>query len=558
MAASDITPAFKKFITSLVKRGNLHEESLKEFTNNENMKKFRLAFIHESHDPINNYELPKFLGDVTVNNIVAHYLRTRFPQIVSVKWLTRLKHNIISNRVLGHLARKEGFIDHIVYGEDMQIAIEKEMEKAKPDLERNERYSAMFQRSFEAFIGVLSGIVNEKRGIGVGYSVAYSVIKSFLDSTPISKEYKDIFDAKTRLKEIFDAYRWGFDKNIYNEYDNDSNTWTIKIYGYPKGGRVELASIKSETTKKRAQQIASQRALKKLSQQGIFEIESREGGIFLGKKVKITPNFKKFITSLLEYGGLSKKNIMEFTDDESMKEFRTAFIHKSYDEYNNYELLEFLGDVTLNDIAAHYILEKHPKIVSKKWLTRLKHNLTSKNALSGIANRHNFAEHTLYGKEIREVILFSKEKEDLLKNKTYITMLEDTFEAFVGALTCIVNSKYRIGIGYVVAYTVVKKFIGEIEITLKYEIDFDAKTQIKEIFDQCGWEFDKNIKSYYDRNVGMWVSKIFGFPKENKVMLGTSKDISRNDSQQEASRKAVKYLNKHYKIMGNPLSPYER
>ena len=42
---------------------------------------------------------------------------------------------------------------------------------------------------------------------GVGNAICYNIIKSLFNEVEISLKYEDLFDAKTRLKEIFDFYK---------------------------------------------------------------------------------------------------------------------------------------------------------------------------------------------------------------------------------------------------------------------------------------------------------------------------------------------------------------
>ena len=93
-------------------------------------------------------------------------------------------------------------------------------------------------------------------------------------------------------------------------------------------------------------------------------------------------NLKTFIISILEKLQLNEKHISMMTDDESMKLFSKAFIHKSFDQRNNYELLEFRGDAVVNYTVSQYLLNRFPKVVSIKYLTRIKHNYVSKDRLS--------------------------------------------------------------------------------------------------------------------------------------------------------------------------------
>lgn len=230
-----VTPEFKKLIRELLKRGKIKNKTLDLFTNQENIKTFRTAFIHQSFSDDYNYEHLEFLGDTTVNDCVANWLHETFPEIVNVDWLTRMKHALISKKTLGLLARDAGFFKHIKYGEDIQESL-----NSTPELEENKDYKNMLEDTFEAFIGALVKVSNKETRRGVGHVLAYNIIKSFLDELRskggISLNYKDYYDPISRLKEIYDKYYWDFrNSQSYNSLTQEAIFW-----GYPKFNKRRL------------------------------------------------------------------------------------------------------------------------------------------------------------------------------------------------------------------------------------------------------------------------------------------------------------------------------
>ena len=71
----------------------------------------------------------------------------------------------------------------------------------------------LLEDTFEAFIGVTELMIDEKIRHNVGYAIVYEILHSVFETVNISLKYEDLYDAKTRLKELFDLYNKG-DSNI--------------------------------------------------------------------------------------------------------------------------------------------------------------------------------------------------------------------------------------------------------------------------------------------------------------------------------------------------------
>lgn len=281
---------FKLFIQGLLKKGRVKKNNIKLFTNETNLLIFREAFTHKTYNDEYNYELYEFLGDTTVNDITARYIHDRFPRIVSVKWLTRIKHNLISTKILGKFAEKDGWLPHILYGDEIAEII------AGKDKEYSDDYNGMLEDVFEGFTGALVSVIDKEKRRGVGYAVAYNIVESYLDTLEISLQFEDQWDSKSRLKEIFDQYKWELDKNIHsvrldlvgsgkNKTIDPTiterlrgNVWETTIYGFPKGNKMisdenkmVIAKV-TDKTKKLSQQSASEKGIKKLEKFNIISI----------------------------------------------------------------------------------------------------------------------------------------------------------------------------------------------------------------------------------------------------------------------------------------------
>lgn len=272
---------FTSFIRNILSlRGKVNKKNVLLFTSDEDMKSFQTAFTHGSFDTKINGEIDEFSGDPVVNACVAGYIRKRFPDIKSVKWLTRVKHNFISKKYLGLWARRLGFEEYIRYGDFMKNIIE---EKTKTGtLEYDIDYRSMFEDCFEAFIGCLTAIIDREKPIGVAYAISYNIISSLLEEERIDIKFDIVFDAISRLKEVYESkshtWKWPHgemknpgDMNAYGVHEREDGTVEVTVYGWPLGdkeptlkNRIILAK-KQGVDKDEVKQLAADAALRELS-----------------------------------------------------------------------------------------------------------------------------------------------------------------------------------------------------------------------------------------------------------------------------------------------------
>lgn len=274
---------FKQLIISLLKRGNINDSHIEKFTSPENMEKYRLAFVHKSVDPENNYELLEFVGDAVIACCVVRYIKEqRFGEIKNVKYLTRLKHNIVSKKELALVAESAGFFKFIKISDEVyQLFKDMTPEQRHKDYKT---YMSLLEDCFEAFIGATQEII----GGGVGVEIASNIIKSFLDEVEMSLDYDKVFDAKTRYKELCDRRGWKFltcIKTVENKEpipdteDKFKRWYTVTIIGYPYGDQkkdekneCELVKI-NRKLKVDAEHDACEIALRRLRKEfGIYDL----------------------------------------------------------------------------------------------------------------------------------------------------------------------------------------------------------------------------------------------------------------------------------------------
>jgi dsRNA-specific ribonuclease len=244
---------FKYFIQNVLSTGKcIDTEVLEYLTNEENLAVYAAVFTHPSAcaDDVANYEFWEFLGDSVVNKCVMHYLCHKYSHMrskKSVKVLARVKVNYISKKWLAWFGDAFHFWSFIK-------ADEKVLHSQKTKL---------LEDVFEAFFGATEMLLDQKYNVGVGYYVCQNIMDEILVHNDMDLEYNNLFDAKTRLKELFDAIR----------HEQPTYTWvnhTIHTHNNPVfevtcsatfGGRAYLLGRGRGQLKIEAQQDAAERAL---------------------------------------------------------------------------------------------------------------------------------------------------------------------------------------------------------------------------------------------------------------------------------------------------------
>jgi len=118
---------------------------------------------------------------------------------------------------------------------------------------------------------------------------------------------------------------------------------------------------------------------------------------------------------------------MDLPKLKNKKLFQEAFTHRSYlneakQKISSNERLEFLGDSILSFVVSNYLYAKYPEF-DEGTLTNLRSLMVNTKSLSGIA------EELCMG----QLLKLSKGEEES-KGRENATLLENSFEAYIGAL----------------------------------------------------------------------------------------------------------------------------
>jgi len=185
--------------------------------------------------------------------------------------------------------------------------------------------------------------------------------------------------------------------------------------------------------------------------------------------MKTSEEMREFIRHLLRIANIRGHYVELFTDEESMIYFKKAFTHRSADENNNYEILEFIGDGILKAILSMYIPERFIELSAYEGkLSKVRRYLEQEKTLCKFALQLGFWEYV----KGDEITMTQK------RNKT----LEDVYEAFIGALVTVIDKKMYKGVGFTYAYNFVVYSLDQIHIDVSQQKLDDAVTILNELY----------------------------------------------------------------------------
>jgi len=263
----DRNESFKTMILNVLKKYKVKKSIRDILTTEENLTLYGCAFTSDTADINNNYEVYEQLGDVSCNKALVSYFYTIFPFLKKregVKVVARLRINYASKDTFAEIAEKLGFLPYISAS---YYTLEKERKSLLEDV-------------FEAFIGVTESIIDdyyrEKGLIGIGYACIYKIITGIFETKDISLDYSKLYDAKTRLKEVFDMYKNNIGNAVYEERKNDNKETKIKIFMQLGNDKKILSESQStHLNKSEIEQVASEIAINKLRELGYEKKVSR-------------------------------------------------------------------------------------------------------------------------------------------------------------------------------------------------------------------------------------------------------------------------------------------
>ena len=216
-----------------------------------------------------------------------------------------------------------------------------------------------------------------------------------------------------------------------------------------------------------------------------------------------------------------------------------SFIHKSYcklkdyEEYEypgapclklqdeSYEKIEFLGDAILGSVVSAYLYKRFYEIYNQNegFLTKLKIRIICGENLSKLSKHLSFSEY----------IILSKHVDDNCSGKENSNILEDVFEAFIGALY--LDHGYSVAEKFIIS--VIERYVDFTDILMN---DTNYKDQILRYFHR---NQETSIKPFYKHmkceEKGTFICELH----YNNKLIMKGEGITKKKSEQDVSKKAL-------------------
>lgn len=247
--------SFKNLLLNIFKTSKIHDKYIEILLSSDSIDLYKQAFIHHSIHSQCNYEYYEFKGDLTVNKVIIEYLCKIYPFLCckdGVKVLSRLKILFTSKKTLSEIGNNLNFWNYISSSNNI----------------RQTKKKSLLEDVFESFIGMTEYIISKHYSVGIAYTICYKIISKQLKKiNKFSLSYEDLFDAKTRLKEICDYYKHTIGKILYS-YNNSNKYKQVRIY-HIKQNEKKLIGEGTSNLLIDAEQEASTNALISLKKIGI-------------------------------------------------------------------------------------------------------------------------------------------------------------------------------------------------------------------------------------------------------------------------------------------------
>lgn len=257
---------FKDLITNILKKSNIKPKYIDILTTEDSMNIYSSAFTSEHFDKKNNYQVYEQIGDLSGNKFIVSYMYRRFPQLfcnegVAVAARLRIKYG--AKESFSVIAKNLGFWNFI----------------SSPNELRQRMMKSLLEDVFEAFLGATEIILDNKIVMGLGYGIVYDILKNIFDDMDISLKYEDLYDAKTRIKELFDIHETQIGSLYFTNtrQDNFSVSTCYRVLGGVKkgdtfiGGNHIIIGKGTSSLKASAEQLASSFGLQTLSKDGYIK-----------------------------------------------------------------------------------------------------------------------------------------------------------------------------------------------------------------------------------------------------------------------------------------------
>ena len=255
-------------------------------------------------------------------------------------------------------------------------------------------------------------------------------------------------------------------------------------------------------------------------------------------------NFKNVIKNVLLKSNLKPKYLDMLLTPEALEMYGIAFtsntINSKYDKItgkvvedvnsdDNYEVYEKLGDGVFQNFIAWYafrLLGQDRRVVQVKTYAGMKSKYGSREEFAPVAESLGFwpfISASIYART-------HKKK----------SLLEDVFEAFIGATSYYLDEKIRNGVGYAICYDILSSIMSSMKIETEFEDLQDYVSKLN--------EFTLKNKHYVFEYESEKIDKITNtiiyriMPDGKKIKMGEGSAANKANSRKTAAKNVYKIL----------------
>lgn len=505
---------------------------------------YRTALTHESFDPDNNYEFFRNIGDLSLQQSVVEFIVEEYPDLFCPD-----KKAIVTD-LKKYLMQGNRFVD---YGLKIGLDRRVRMDPLVPITSR------IMLEVFEAFLGVTEWLLTQTlRSMAAAYRAVHDIVRFVLGrSGPIPLVFEELVDPKSILKNLMDKRRRYGDTIDYHEtkvYDPIDHTYKHHQVVAMWNGQPNAPIGQGEHKEKvEAEKMAAKQALEFFRAKGVhYEIPAAYRSPFLVTR-RSRPEFGRSFMELIQ----RLSTLTDLTASE-YQVFQDAFTHYSVDAHHNYEVLETLGDNTVNKIVVWYLARRFPQIngpAGKEIATKLKILNVKGDSYAEFAEALGMTSFIAWDRDGRD----PQGKPFKIQK-----ILEDVFESLIGAIVLVMSRRGSID-GFTVCYELVERLMNQKPIRLDYDALQDPKTALKEIIDQrpeLGHKLVYAQRVTADRSL---VKQVILVGHADQQVLGVSDRFSAADvsssvikeAEMSAARNALKTLAKMH-IFNHQSTKFEK
>lgn len=219
-----------------------------------------------------------------------------------------------------------------------------------------------------------------------------------------------------------------------------------------------------------------------------------------------------------------------FTDGHSLNTvWIAAFTHASVNIDVNYETMEFLGDNIIDGVAVEYLYVLFGGKLNQETGTLLKVKYVSKEPMAKFSRQLNLGDYVIINRQDLPTLP--------------IDIQEDSFESFFGAINLIGNDRLGFGQGYKHCYYLISYVFRDIDFGTIEDIQKDAKSKLKELYEKMGWGTVYYLDETSDRpDYGK--RKISVYIRDQNRLLAIAYANNKATAELLASEKALAQLEK--------------